>query len=101
MRGNREPPRDLADELPEDDDAPTDRPLTWTPDDFAARALRAALLGYLTCGLLHLYAMWLILRLPFVEGDLSPAGTRKAFAALALILFPPLVVIAISWSVHL
>jgi hypothetical protein len=75
-----------------DDEEREERSLTWTPDDIATRAFRAALFGYITCpGVLHLYALWLILRLPFTEGELSPAGTRKAYAGLALGLLPFLV----------
>ena len=78
--------------LPEDEER-EEQPLTWTADDMAARAFRAALFGYFTCGVLHVYALWLLLRLPSAEGELSPAGTRKAYAAAALALPPVLVVV--------
>jgi hypothetical protein len=88
-----------ADEFLDQEDEREERSLTWTADDFAARAFRAALFGYFTCGVLHLYALWLIIRLPFVEGELSPAGARKAYAALALALLPFVILTLIAWGV--
>ncbi len=67
---------ELASHFPEEEEDRDERPLTWTPDDIAARAFRAALFGYFTCGVLHLYALYLIVRLAFVEGDLTPAGAQ-------------------------
>lgn len=81
----------------QDDEEREERPVTWTADDIASRAFRAALFGYLTCGVLHLYALWLIIRLPFVEGELSPAGARKAYAATAMALLPFLLASAAVW----
>jgi hypothetical protein len=86
-----------ADLLPDDDER-EERPLTWTADDIAARAFRAALFGYFTCGLLHFYAIWLIIRLPFAEGELSRAGARKAYAAVTLALLPFVVLTLIFWG---
>jgi hypothetical protein len=76
---------------PEEDDEREERALIWTADEVAARALRSALFGFLTCGLLHFYAIWLLLKLPFAEGELSPAGSRKAVAAIVLAVVPGLV----------
>lgn len=73
---------------PEEDDEREDRTITWTADEIAARAFRATLFGFLTCGLLHVVALWLVIRLPWAEGELSPAGSRKAIAALAISLVP-------------
>jgi hypothetical protein len=90
---------DLAEELSEEaEDVERDEsPLTWTPDDMAERAFRAALFGYFTCGVLHLYALWILLYIPFTEGKLSPGGARKAWAALALAIWPPLLVLIVLW----
>jgi hypothetical protein len=88
----------VADLLPDDEER-EERPLTWTADDIAARAFRAALFGYFTCGVLHLYALWLIIRLPFAEGELSPAGARKAYSAVALALLPFVAFILFAWGV--
>ncbi len=83
-----EAPADAADEFPADDER-EERSVLWTADDVAARAFRAALFGFLICpGLLHLYALWLLIRLPATEGDLSPAGSRKAVAAFVLAILP-------------
>jgi hypothetical protein len=88
-------PNEEAGQFPDDgadDEEREQRSLTWTADDVAARALRAALFGYLACpGVLHLYALWLIVNLPFTEGELSPAGARRAYGALALGLLPFLI----------
>jgi hypothetical protein len=73
---------------PEEDDEREDRSVTWTADDVAARAFRAAIFGFFTCGLLHVYALWLVIRLPWVEGELSPTGSRKTVAALAISFVP-------------
>jgi len=91
---------DVAQEMPDEEEDREERPLTWTADDIAARAFRAALFGYFTCGALHLYALWLIVRLPFAEGDLSPAGARKAYAALTLALLPFVVFILFAWGLR-
>ncbi|HKI37016.1 MAG TPA: DUF2007 domain-containing protein [Gemmataceae bacterium] len=87
---------DLADQLPDDEER-EERSLTWTPDDMAVRAFRAALFGYLTCGVLHLYALWLLSYIPFTEGELSPGGARKAWTALALASWPFLLLIILLW----
>jgi hypothetical protein len=88
-----------AEESPPEDDGAEDeiesRPVTWTPDDMAERAFRAALFGYFTCGILHLYALWILAYLPSTEGSLSPAGSRKAWAALALSALPYVAALAI------
>jgi hypothetical protein len=73
---------------PEEDDEREGRPVTWTADDIAARAWRATLFGFLTCGLLHVVALWLVIRLAWTEGELSPAGSRKAIASLLISLVP-------------
>jgi len=113
---------DLADPLPDDDEREP-RSLTWTADHIATRAFRAALFSYflwmmglvlyfwwwvplmspglpflLAAAAFYLYAIYLMLRLPSAEGELSPAGMRRAYAALGLILLPPLVGILIAWS---
>jgi hypothetical protein len=78
---------DAAGGLPDDqeEDERDERSVTWTADDIAARAFRAAIFGLLICpGLLHFYALWLVIRLPSAEGELSPAGWRKAIGAMAL-----------------
>jgi hypothetical protein len=88
-----------AEEPPPEDDGAADeiesRPVTWTPDDMAERAFRAALFGYFTCGILHLYALWILAYIPSTEGTLSPAGARKAWAALAVSALPFVAVLAI------
>jgi putative signal transducing protein len=73
---------------PEEDDEIKDRTVTWTADDIAARAWRATLFGFVTFGLLHVVALWLVIRLAWTEGELSPAGSRKVVAALAISLLP-------------
>jgi hypothetical protein len=74
---------------PDDDEETDDRQVVWTPDDWARRALKAAVLGYLILpGLLHLYVLYLLLRLCFTEGELSSGGMWKACAALVLSLLP-------------
>jgi hypothetical protein len=90
------PPEQLPDA--EGDDEGDERPLTWTRDDLAARAFRASLFGYFTLGILHAYALWMLSAIPFTEGSLSPAGARKAWAALALALLPWLVVLILIWN---
>jgi hypothetical protein len=75
---------------PEEDDEREERVLTWTADEVASRAFRSALLGFLTCGLLHFYAIWLLLKLPSSEGELSPGGFWKAIAAMVLAPLPGL-----------
>jgi hypothetical protein len=88
---------DAADELPDEEgDEREERSLTLTADDIAVRAFRLALFGYIILpGVGQLCALWLILRLPFVDGELSPRGSRYAYAALALALLPFLVLILI------
>jgi hypothetical protein len=93
-----EEPTEQWPEAEGDDDEREDRPLTWTRDDLATRAFRAALFGYLTCGLMHAYALWLLGSIPSTEGDLSPAGARKAWAALVLTLLPWLVALVAIWN---
>jgi Putative prokaryotic signal transducing protein len=73
---------------PEEEDELESRTVTWTADDIATRAWRATLFGFVTFGLLHVVALWLVIRLPWAEGELSPAGSRKAVAALAISLVP-------------
>jgi Putative prokaryotic signal transducing protein len=73
----------------EDEDEPEERTVRWTADDVATRAFRAAIFGFFCpVGLLHLYALWLVIRLPSAEGELSSAGSRKAIAAFALAILP-------------
>jgi hypothetical protein len=58
---------------------------TWVGDKLASRAFRAALLGIFICPpLLHLYSLWLLLKLSQQEVDASPAGQRQAHAALII-----------------
>jgi len=91
-----------ADQLPaaegDDEEDREARPLTWTRDDMAVRAFRAALFGYLTLGLTHAYALWMLSAIPFTEGKLSPGGARRAWAALALTLLPWLVALVVIWN---
>ena len=71
------------DEEAEEEDA--DRAVAWTAEKLASRSLRAALLGLVLCPpLLHLYSLWLLYRLMSLPDELSPAGTRKVYAALAI-----------------
>src|SRR5262249_37378189 len=98
------------------------RPLLWTADDIASRAFRAALFSYILCPmifglyflllmpglvlaspvigaavLLYVYSVWLMIRLPLAEGELSAPGARRAYAALTLILLPFLLTIVLIW----
>ena len=56
---------------------------TFLGDDLAKRAFFAALLGFLFCPL-WFYSTWCLLRLLLFPGELSPAGTRHVYVALAL-----------------
>jgi len=57
---------------------------TYQGDNLARRAFLAALFGPVSCGLITLYSFWLLLRLMFYTGELSPKGMRYLYAALAL-----------------
>jgi hypothetical protein len=71
--------------LETDEEEDRARLVVLTPDDFAARALRAAIIGLLALPpLLHFYSLWLLFRLAFLHGDLSESGTRKAYLATAI-----------------
>jgi hypothetical protein len=74
--------------LPEPDEAESDLQLppleTFLGDDFARRALWAALFGPLTAGLGTLYSCWLLLKLLLFSGELSPSGMRKLYLAILL-----------------
>jgi hypothetical protein len=62
-----------------------DRSMTWTPDDFADRAWKAAVFGLLACPPLgHFYSLRLLLRLAAIPDDLSLAGTRKVYGAIVI-----------------
>jgi hypothetical protein len=73
---------------PAEDDEREDRSVTWTADDVATRAFRATIFGFLTFGVLHVYALWLVARLPWAEGELSHTGWRKAVAAAVISVVP-------------
>ncbi len=73
---------------PEEDDERDEPQITYTADDMAARAFRSAIFGFFTCGALHVYALWLVIRLPWAEGELSPTGSRKAVAAAVISVIP-------------
>ena len=51
-------------------------------EELASRAFKVAVIGLAFCGVLHIYSIWLVLRLAFRGGRLSPAGDRKFYAAL-------------------
>jgi hypothetical protein len=85
--GDEEAANDPVEEFTDEQER-AERSLTWTPDDMAVRAFRAAIFGYLTCGVWHLYVFWILVAIPFTEGQLSPAGARKAWAALVLAALP-------------
>jgi hypothetical protein len=54
-------------------------------DDLAKYALRAAILGLLLCPpLLHIYSVWLLLRMALFHGDVSADSMRKGIAALII-----------------
>jgi hypothetical protein len=58
---------------------------TSVGDDLAARACRTAIIGlFILPPLLHLYSLWLLARLAMYPGDVSAAGLRKIYAALAI-----------------
>jgi hypothetical protein len=58
------------------------REIAWTADDLADRAWRAGVLGLFFFPIMF-YAGWMLLRLSVMDGNLSPAGTRKLYGALA------------------
>jgi hypothetical protein len=51
-------------------------------EELASRAFKVAVIGLAFCGVLHVYSIWLVLRLAFRGGRLSPAGNRKFYTAL-------------------
>ena len=71
----RKPPRDEREPA---------RELSWTPDDLADRAWRAAVLGLFFFPIMF-YAVWLLCRLGLMDGNLSPTGTRKLYGVLAIL----------------
>jgi hypothetical protein len=73
---------------PEEDDEREERTVAWTADEVATRALRAAIFGWFSGGVLAVYALWLLIRLPSAEGELSPTGRRKALLALVIAVLP-------------
>jgi hypothetical protein len=68
---------------------------TFQGDDLAERAYRAALFGLLFFPL-TLYSLWLLLRLAFFPGDISPGGMRRMYIAVALNLLVALTVAAVG-----
>jgi hypothetical protein len=80
------PPEPEAVDADEDEDE--DEPMgsvTYSAEDFATRAWRAAVLGLLMCPpLLHFYSLYLLLRLGLLPDELSPAGKWRAYAAFAI-----------------
>jgi hypothetical protein len=73
----------------EDEDEREDISVAWTPDDIAARAFRAAIFGFFICpGLLHLYAVWLVMHISSAAGELSAAGKRNASLAFLIAIGP-------------
>ncbi len=59
--------------------------VTWGPDDYASRALKAAVLGPIVClGLLNFYSVYLLIRLAFLDEEPSGTGMKKVYAAVAI-----------------
>jgi hypothetical protein len=59
--------------------------IQWTAEALAGRALRAAIIGLvLFPPILHLYSLWILIRMAFLGGGLSPSGMRKVAIALAV-----------------
>lgn len=59
--------------------------ITWSADDYAARAWKAAIIGFFALPpVLHFYSLWCLIRLFSMDEDLSPSGTRKLYGALAI-----------------
>ncbi|HEV3257486.1 MAG TPA: DUF2007 domain-containing protein [Gemmataceae bacterium] len=60
-------------------------PATRAGDHLAARAFRAAVMGLWLCPpFVYVYSLWLLVRLFAHAGELSPAGTRRLYGALAI-----------------
>jgi len=80
------PTRDSVPERSSKDaDETDDVQLEWTADEFATRAWRAAVFGCLILPvLLHLYSVWLLIRLGTHTGELSSSGTRRMYGALLI-----------------
>jgi Putative prokaryotic signal transducing protein len=71
-------------EVEKDDDEEEDAELRvdWGPDDHAARAWKASIIGLLMFPpLLHLYSLSCLVQVFFGDESPSPAGLRKAVAA--------------------
>jgi hypothetical protein len=69
-----------------------ERQLDPVSEELVSRAFKVAGVGLVLCpGVLHTYSFWLVLRVAFHGGSLSPAGNRKFYAAM----FIDLVVTAI------
>jgi len=59
-------------------------PATRAGDALAARAFRATVLLWLLPPFVYLYSLWLLARLFAYDGELSPAGERRLYGALAI-----------------
>jgi hypothetical protein len=60
-------------------------PIQRTADDLAAYAWRAAVLGFIVCPfILHVYSLYLLLRVALMPDSLTAAWKRKAIVALVL-----------------
>jgi hypothetical protein len=69
-------------EEPEADDGPDDYPPETEGERLVRFAHRAALMGFLACPpLLHVYSLFLLLRVAVFHGDLPPAANRRFYAA--------------------
>lgn len=95
------PPRDeeAAAMGDESADGPDSVDVTWTPDYYVERAYRAALYGAVTVFGIFIfqpYSVWLLFRLLFADGELSPGRMRKL---LATILIDALALIPLLWGV--
>jgi hypothetical protein len=69
-----------------------ERRLDPLSEEMASRAFKVAVIGIAFCGVLNVYSFWLVLRLAFRGGRLSPAGNRKFYAAM----FIDLLVVAVA-----
>jgi hypothetical protein len=59
------------------------RQLDAVSEALASRAFKAAVIGLCFCpGILQAYSLWLVLRVAFRGGTLSPVGNRKFYAAI-------------------
>ncbi len=73
-----------ADQPAPGEEEPEEAP-TPPGDELANRALRAAILGLIVCPpFLHLYSLWILLRLAFYQGEVSDTSIRRMLVALIL-----------------